>query len=193
MRSVYRRSPRATCVNCVKVCRLLSRLDADVRRTFVAVVQALQLAGPAAQSSPFVFQNNFWVNLHQFLRGEIYRRGANLPLGIDPMSLSEMDRTAWESAIEVYVDVAKGDLVFDEKARRIANTLSMAGDAVRLREGLLDAPTTTALNAAAPIYRARLWPARQRDNETWNASAKALVDRHETSMAAALAKVYGIT
>jgi hypothetical protein len=35
--------------------------------------------------------------------------------------------------------------------------------------------------------------ARQRDNETWNASAKALVDRHETSMAAALAKVYGIT
>jgi hypothetical protein len=56
----------------------------------------------------FIFQNNFWVNLHQFLRGEIYRRGANLPLGIDPMSLSEMDRTAWESAIEVYVDGRQG-------------------------------------------------------------------------------------
>ena len=143
--------------------------------------------------SMFVFQNNFWVNLHQFLRGEVYRRGANLPLGIDPTSLSETDRTAWASAIEVYRDIAKSNLVLDEDARRIANTLSMAGDTVGLPEGLLDARTTGALNAAAPVYRARLWPARQRDNQAWNAAAKALVDRHEPAMVAALAKAYGIT
>jgi hypothetical protein len=145
------------------------------------------------KQSMFVFQNKFWLNLHQFLRGEVYRRGAKLPLGVDPTSLSETERAAWESAIEVYVDVAKGDLVYDEGARRIANALSMTGDEVRLPEGLLDTRTLAALNAAAPIYRARLWPARQRDNEAWNASTKALVERHQTAMVAALEKVYRVT
>lgn len=143
--------------------------------------------------SMFVFQNNFWLNLHQFLRGEIYRSGAKLPLGIDPTSLSDADRAAWLSVMEVYTDVAKEDLLFDPNARLIANTLAMTGDAARLPEGLLDARTVGALNAAAPIYRAKLWNSRQRDNESWNASAKALVDRHQTAMAAALAKAYGIT
>ena len=49
----------------------------------------------------FVFQNNFWVNLHQFLRGEIYRRQVNARLGLDPASLSEADRAAWASALHV--------------------------------------------------------------------------------------------
>jgi len=69
----------------------------------------------------------------------------------------------------------------------------MAGDVARLTGGLLDTNTTAALNAAAPIYRERLWPPRQRDNDAWNARAKALVERHETAMAAALASVYHIT
>jgi len=75
----------------------------------------------------FVFQNNFWVNLHQFLRGEIYRRRVNAPLGLDPASLSEADRAAWASALDVYTGVSKQDLVFDAEAQRIDNTLAMAG------------------------------------------------------------------
>jgi hypothetical protein len=164
------------------------------------VAIALVLIGGCAPASraqtrqvAFVFQNKFWLNLHQFLRGEIYRQRAKLPLGIDPASLSETDRAAWASAIEVYVDVAKGDLIFDESARRIANALAMTGDEVRLPDGLLDARTEAALNAAAPIYRARLWPARQRANEAWNASAKALVERHRAAMVTALEKAYGVT
>ena len=141
----------------------------------------------------FVFQNNFWVNLHQFLRGEIYRRRVNAPLGLDPASLSEADRAAWASALDVYTGVSKQDLIFDAEARRIDNTLAMAGDVARLRDGLLDTSTTAALNAAAPIYRVRLWPARQRDNAAWNAQARALVDRHEIAMASTLAGLYHIT
>ena len=143
--------------------------------------------------SMFVFRDNFWLNLHQFLRGEDYRRRANLPPGIDPATLSAADRTAWSSAMDAYVEITKGDLIFDENARRIANTLAMTGDIARLPDGLLDARTIGALNAAAPIYREKLWPARQRDNEAWNASTKALVDRHQSAMAAALARAYGIT
>jgi hypothetical protein len=141
----------------------------------------------------FVFQNNFWVNLHQFLRGEIYRRRVNAPLGVDPSALSAPDRAAWASAIDVYTKVSKQDLIFDPEARRIDNALASVGDVARLKDGLLDANVTAALNAAAPIYRVRLWPARQRDNDAWNARAKALIDRHETVMASALANLYRIT
>jgi hypothetical protein len=143
--------------------------------------------------SMFVFRDNFWLNLHQFLRGEDYRRRTKLAPGIDPATLSEADRDAWSSAMDVYADIAKGDLVFDENARRIANTLAMTGDTARLPDGLLEGRTIHALNAAAPIYREKLWASRQRYNEAWNASAKDLVDRHQTVMKAALAKVYGIT
>ena len=143
--------------------------------------------------STFVFRDNFWLNLHQFLRGEDYRRRAKLAPGIDPATLSETDRAAWSSALDIYAEIAKEDLLFDENARRIANTLAMTGDIPRLPDGLLDARTIGALNGAAPIYREKLWASRQRDNEAWNASTKALVDRHQTAMKAALAKVYGIT
>jgi hypothetical protein len=108
--------------------------------------------------SMFVYQNSFWINRHQFLRGEIFRRGAKLPPGIDPASLNDSDQKAWASAIEVYTQVAKQDLLFDAEARRISNTLAMTGDVARLGDGLLDARTTAALNAAAPIIRTRPWP-----------------------------------
>jgi hypothetical protein len=159
----------------------------------LAVICALPAASQPRARSMFVFQNNFWVNLHQFLRGEIYRRRVNAPLGLDPASLSEADRAAWASALDVYTGVSKQDLIFDAEAQRIDNTLAMTGDVARLKDGLLDTSTTAALNAAAPIYRVRLWPARQRDNDAWNAKAKALVDRHETAMASALAGLYHIT
>jgi hypothetical protein len=153
-----------------------------------------QTRSPNVVEAPgmFIYRNNFWLNLHEFLRGEIYRRGAKLPPGINPASLSESESKAWESAIAVYSEVAKHDQIFDEEARHISNTLAMTADVPRLQDDLLDGPVTKALNTAAPIYRARLWASRQRDNEAWNASARTLTDKHQTAMAAALAKAYGI-
>jgi hypothetical protein len=49
------------------------------------------------------------------------------------------------------------------------------------------------LNAAAPIYRAHTWPARQRDNDAWIARARGLVEEHGAAMSTALAKAYHIT
>jgi len=95
-----------------------------------AVFTALLLLGldapaatPQTSRSMFVYQNNFWLNLHEFLRGEIYRRGANLTPGVDPASLPEAERKAWASAIEVYTEVAKHDQVFDDGAQQISNAL----------------------------------------------------------------------
>ena len=148
------------------------------------------------RKSMFVFQNNFWLNLHQFVRGEVYRRSAKAAPGIDLVSLDEMDRAAWTAAVDAYSDLGKRDLVFDESLRRVANTLAMVGNVQRLPDSLIPiigANTTAALNEAAPLYRARLWPARQRDNDAWIASAKALLERHEAEMAALLAAMYHIT
>jgi hypothetical protein len=168
-----------------------------MKRILVALAFACSLSVHAQpRQSMFVFQNNFWLNLHQFVRGEAYRHSVKAAPGIDPASLDEADRAVWTAAVDAYTDLAKRNVVFDDTLRRIANALAMVGDVAHLPDSLdaiIGASTTAALNANAPIYRARLWPARQRDNNVWIASAKALIDRHETAMAASLAAAYHIT
>jgi hypothetical protein len=162
------------------------------------VVSLLLIVGPWAipstaqppGKSMFVFQNGFWLNLHQFLRGEMYRRGAKETPGLDPASLDVPDRATWQSALDAYTDLAKRNVIFDPMLVRIANALAQVDDVAHLPESLIDPGTTAALNAAAPIYRARLWPARRRDNDAWIASAKQLIGRHETAMASRLAATY---
>lgn len=143
----------------------------------------------------FVFQDNFWLNLHQFLRGEVYRRSVTATPGIDTGLLSEAERSFWNRAIDSYVDISKHDVLFDDLSRKIGNALATAGDVTVLPESLdriIGTNTRVALNSAAPIYRTRVWPARQRENEAWIASAKALLAQHETTMAATLAGIYRV-
>jgi hypothetical protein len=59
-------------------------------------------------------------------------------------------------------------------------------------DGIIGTNTRVALNSAAPIYRTRVWPARQRDNEAWIASAKLLLVRHETTAKSTLARIYRV-
>ena len=165
------------------------------------VLIALALAcSPGVHAQPsqsmFVFQNRFWLNLHQFLSGEAYRRSVKAAPGLDPATLNASDRAIWISAIDPYNDIFKRNMVLDEHLIRMANALAMTEDAVRLPESVdaaLGANIAAALNAAAPIYRARLWPARQRDNDAWIASAKSLMQGHEAAMKASLEAVLHVT
>ena len=153
------------------------------------VLIALALAGsPDVHAQPsrsmFVFQNRFWLNLHQFLSGEAYRRSVKAAPGLDPATLNASERAIWISAIDPYNDIFKRNMVLDEGLIRTANALAMTDDASRLPESLdaaLGANISPALKAAAQIYRVRLWPARQRDNDAWIASAKSLKQGHETN------------
>jgi hypothetical protein len=82
-----------------------------VRRFLVAAALVCVSLGPSfgqdhpptgakgAARSRFVFKNNFWLNLHQFLRGEVYRREAKIAPGLDPASLNENDRALWTAAL----------------------------------------------------------------------------------------------
>jgi hypothetical protein len=167
-----------------------------MNRTLPALALLCSIGVPAQdRRSMFVFQDSFWLNLHQFLRGEVHRRSAGAAAGLDTGSLPEADGGVWNRAIDLYVDVASHDVLFDDLSRNIGNALATVGDARVLPESLdttIGTNTRVALNSAAPIYRARVWPARQRDNEAWIASAKELLAQHETTMAATLARIYGV-
>ena len=144
----------------------------------------------------FAFQNRFWLNLHQFLSGEAYRRSVQAAPGLDPSTLNARDRAIWISAIDRYHDIFKRNMVIDEGLIRMANALATTDDATRLPESLtvaLGANVAAALNAAAPIYRALVWPARRRDNDAWIATARSLMQRHETAMKAALEAALHVT
>src|SRR5215469_1243696 len=75
------------------------------------------------RKSMFVFQDNFWLNLHQFLRGEVYRRSVKATPGLDTGLLAEPDSRAWDRALGSYVDLAKRDVLFDNLLREIGNAL----------------------------------------------------------------------
>jgi hypothetical protein len=164
-------------------------------RLLVVLVVLAHAASLEAQprTVTFVFQNNFWLNLHQFVRGEAYRRSVKAVPGLDPASLGETDRATWNAAVDAYADFAKRDVLFDDELRALNNALVAMRDVAQLPDGVVSAAATKTLNAAAPIYRAHVWPARQRDNDAWNARAKALIEQYGTAVSAALARAYRTT
>jgi hypothetical protein len=148
---------------------------------------------PAQAAEPqFRFQDNFWVNLHHFVRVEARRRAFNAPLAMPVSTLSEAEKAAWSSAVDAYIDLAKLSLIFDERLVRINNALASQGEAATLPEGLVEPGVLAALNRAAPIYRAHLWPEHRRLNEAWIAATKPLVEQHAPALTRALAAAYHV-
>src|SRR6516225_2665995 len=121
------------------------------------VLIALAVAGsPSVHAQPsqsmFVFQNRFWLNLHQFLSGEAYRRSVKAAPGLDPATLNASDR-----AIDSYNEIFKRDMIFDEGLGRMANAVAMTEDAARLPESL---DAALGANIAAALNTARRYTAR---------------------------------
>ena len=145
-----------------------------------------------AAESQFRFQDNFWVNLHHFVRAEARRRAFKAPLVIPASALSEAEQAAWSSGVDAYADLAKLDLLFDERLVRINNALASQGEAATLPEGLVEPGVLAALNRAAPVYRAHLWPEHRRLNEEWIAATRPLVEQHAQALTRALADAYHV-
>src|SRR2546421_6939457 len=100
---------------------------------------ALLLAAPGfAQPVPvFTFQNNFWVNLHHFLRGE------------------------------AYVDLSTRSLISDKPLVRLNTALAQSPESELARSSGIDPAIAATLTAAAPIYRAHRCPAHRDSNAAW--------------------------
>ncbi len=165
-----------------------------------ATTSANRPAASPTTSPLFEFQTGFWVSLHHHLRGEARR----LPLSLkgklsrnpDPATLPADERAEWEGALAVYEQkMAPRDLLFDEEMVKIKNALADLGDApdVSALRGRFDGETLDALERAAPVYRARLWPEHERLAKKWIAGMAPLVERYGPTIAPRLATLYGTT
>src|SRR5215475_7427777 len=120
------------------------------KRLAVMFALATLLATSAAaqpRTNRFVFQNSFWLNLQQFVRGEAYRRSVKAAPALDPATLSDTDRATWTAAVDAYADFARRDVLFDDTLRELQDKLATVRDAARLPDGLIDAGTARTLEA----------------------------------------------
>lgn len=116
----------------------------------------------------------FWINLHHVLYAEAWaRRGAPAmqalaqpfpaPL-VAPLTADE--RAAWDRAVAYYDhNLASLDLLFDPQLDAIR--LALIGAPAGHPLAGLPASLADVLAAAAPVYRARWWPAHDRANRAW--------------------------
>lgn len=168
-----------------------------MRNKILAVVFAVvsMIGLPArplhAAEASFKLQDNFWVNLHHFVRAEARRRAYSQP-PVMPSGLSEAERADWTAALDAYADLAQLSLVFDERLVRINNELADRGEAATLPEGLVEPGVLKALNRAAPVYRAHLWSEHRRANEEWITAVRPLVEQHDAALIKALAAAYHV-
>ena len=119
------------------------------------------------RNSPrFEFRVHFWPTLHHHLRGEARRKVFPKRYRANPIpsELPEAERAAWEKALALYDrEVLLKDILRDRELVALKDALGDVGDAPNLQALRAKFPppfgdVLDALEAAAPIYRARLWP-----------------------------------
>jgi hypothetical protein len=148
-------------------------------------------ASKGGEDSVFIFQSNFWVNLHHFLRGESRRHSLGNPLELSLSALKMEERGAWEHALDAYSDLTKRSLIFDQSLVKIDNTLARSSDTSTIRSEAIDSKITDALNGAAPVYRAHRWEQDRKENERWIAEKSPLILQHAARLKKAIANVFG--
>ena len=151
-----------------------------------------QSAARGQSHSVFVFQDNFWVNLHHVLRGEARRRGHGLPLQLPLAELGLDEKTAWESALDAYQDLAKRAFIFDETLTRIDNALAMQTASTLAPTDWIDAKFIAAMNQAAPIYRAHRWNQDHSENENWLATHASPILLRAAAVRSEIAKIFDL-
>ena len=186
----------------------------SIRLVFVSFVCMLLLLYPQpsrAQDEPpppplpvFEFHSGFWLNLHHTLyRAARAQRIANATAGPNAANfavanLSPAEQRAWSAAIAYYSKTyADSDLTVSLEMILIKNQLGdfetcqdLAGRKKKSCDAGLPVSLTQALEAAAPVYRAHLWPEHDRANRRWIASVAPLVRRNGLDLSHRLAEIY---
>ena len=148
----------------------------------------------------FEFHSGFWLNLHHVLYREArLGRGSSSPNAASAVSgLSPAEQRVWDSAVSIYTaNYANKDLLFSLEMVLIKNQLEdfetcddLAGTKKKTCDAGLPAKLTQALDSAAPIYRAHLWPQQDRLNRRWIAAVAPLVRHSALELSHRLADIY---
>jgi hypothetical protein len=151
---------------------------------FSALVLSMLLgvAGTVSADEPlFRFQNSFWVNLHQFLYAEAGRRQVGRAT------------TMVSAALDTYARFLARDPVFDAGLIAVNDALARIPGDDTLPDGAVEPAVRAALNLAAPVYRAQIWPRQRLANDAWIALMRPRIDRHGPALTRALANAYHVT
>jgi hypothetical protein len=161
----------------------------------------------------FEFHSGFWVNLHHMLYYEAKQRGATssvaqkggpapqvtLKTMKDSASvLTATEKLAWDSSVAYYfANFANKDLLFNTDLILLKNQLGdfedcdeLSGTRKKTCDAGLPPKLTQVLEAAAPVYRAHLWPEQDRANRRWVARVAPLVEEQGVGISQRLADIY---
>ncbi len=186
----------------------------------LALVLSTPFAATAQQSSSaygplpvFEFHSGFWINLHHMLYYEAKQRGTPSPapqkgspspqIKLKTMkdaapALSPAERLVWDSSVDYYAaNYANKDLLFNNDLILLKNQLDdfedcdeLSGTRKKTCDAGLPPKLTHALEAAAPVYRAHLWPDQDRANRRWVARVAPLVEEQGVGISQRLADIY---
>ncbi|MGH9741174.1 MAG: hypothetical protein ACRD51_02355 [Candidatus Acidiferrum sp.] len=113
-------------------------------------------------------------------------------------NLTPGEKIAWSTAVAYYAaNYANKDLLFNTDLMLLKNQLEdfedcddLAGTHKKTCDAGLPPGITRVLDSAAPIYRARLWPAQDRANRRWIARVAPLVVEQGVGVSQRLADIY---
>jgi hypothetical protein len=178
------------------------------------------MAAAAQQSSSaygplpvFEFHSGFWINLHHMLYYEAKQRetaptaaqkdNSAPQIKLKTMkdsatALSPAERAAWDSSVAYYAaNYATKDLLFNNDMMLLKNQLGdfedcdeLSGTRKKTCDAGLPPKLTQVLEAAAPVYRAHLWPEHDRANRRWVARVAPLVEEQGVGISQRLADIY---
>jgi hypothetical protein len=164
-----------------------------------------RLAQQGAEKAPvpvFEFHSGFWVNLHHFLYQQARAHkspggtGTDTPASTD--SLTADEKRGWATALNYYSNgFAERDLLFNgdmvlinDRLAEMETCADLSGHGVRECASGLRPELITALEQAAPVYRAHWWPQHDRANRAWIAAVGPLVRQFGARLAQELAAAY---
>jgi len=160
----------------------------------------------------FELHSGFWINLHHTLYHEAKLRSAAAPPDKSaktsgPSSnatsdakpaLTPAEQRIWNDAVAYYIaNYAAKDLLFSTELIQLKDQLGdfedcdeLSGRKRKFCDAGLPAKLTQVLEAAAPAYRAHLWPEHDRANRRWIMRVAPLVREQGVGLSERLADIY---
>ena len=160
----------------------------------------------------FELHSGFWINLHHTLYHEARLRttagsrdksgkssGPTLNAAPDAKpALTSPEQHIWDDAVAYYVaNYAAKDLLFSTELIQLKDQLGdfedcdeLSGRKRKFCDAGLPTKLTQVLEAAAPVYRAHLWPEHDRANRRWIMRVAPLVREQGVGLSERLADIY---
>jgi hypothetical protein len=175
----------------------------------VAQTQSNSTYGPLPV---FELHSGFWINLHHTLYHEARQHAAaaspdksgkasgpaakNIPEV--KLALTAAEQRAWGDAVAYYAaNYAGKDLLFSTELIQLKDQLGdfedcdeLSGRKRKFCDAGLPAKLTQVLEAAAPVYRAHLWPEHDSANRRWIQRVSPLVREQGVGLSERLADIY---